>query len=296
MTDPTTAVSPDNVVAGGPEPVRAMSYTWRERMFMFLVMGLQVVVGFVACTFETPGEVFSGIFWTVTKPVGVYSTTAMIDTNTWLSAKWDRSLLDSYRTGKAVVTVDIVSSLPDRALDDANLSAHQTYLDLFKAGKLRKVTERATLSFERNGFGWNLVGATPEQFDAKARIAAYLSHATQGPLTFVGDAGVYRDDKPYSAIRLTLNSFMVGAAGTMLSLGSLGVGLAFAIVKGRVSPVLTGVGCAFVITFGPGWLISVLTHSPAPLIGSQPWGLLSWLHPVAGSCLDSSNFLVWCFV
>ncbi|AQH05635.1 hypothetical protein A9R05_42195 (plasmid) [Burkholderia sp. KK1] len=295
MTDPTTAISPDNVVAGGPEPVRAMSYTWRERAFMFLVVGLLAVVGFVACTFETPGEVFFHIFSAVTEPGGGASTT-MFDTNTWLSAKWDRSLLDSYRTGKAVVTVDIVSSLPDHALDDANLSARQTYLDLFKAGKLRKVTERATLSFERNGFGWNVIGATPDQFDAKARIAAYLSHATQGPLTFVEDAGVYRDDKPYSAIRLTLNSFIVGAAGTMLSLGSLGVGLAFAIVKGRVSPVLAGVGCAFVITFGPDWLISVLTHSPAPLGGSQPWGLLSWLHPVAGSCLDSSFFLVWCFV
>lgn len=254
-----------------------MSYTWRERVFMFLFVSLLVVVGFVACAFETPGQGFFNIFSTVTEPGGGASTT-MFDTNTWLSAKWDRSLLDSYRAGKAVVTVDIVSSLPDHALDDANLSARQTYLDLFKAGKLRKVTERATLSFERHGFGWNLIGATPDQFDAKARIAAYLSHATQGPLTFVEDAGVYRDAEPYSAIRLTPNSFIVGAAGTMLSLGSLGVGL------------------AFVVTFGPDWLISVLTHSPAPLVGSQPWGLLSWLHPVSGSCLDSSFFLVWCFL
>ncbi|HIH2744978.1 TPA: hypothetical protein ACYLN4_000647 [Burkholderia lata] len=296
MTDPTTTISPDNVVAGGPEPVRAMSYTWRERVFMFLFVSLLVVVGIAACAVETPGQVFSGVFWTVTKPVSMDSVTAMIDTNTWLSVKWDRSLLASYRTGKAAVTVDILSSLPDHALDEASLNARQTYLDLFKAGKLRKVTERATLSFERDGLGWRLVGATPEQFGAKARIAAYLSHATQGPLTFVQDAGVYRDDKPYSAIRLTINGFMVGAAGTMLSVALLAVGLVLAIVKGGVSPILTGIVCPLVITFGPGWLISALTHSPAPLIGSQPWGLLSLLHPVAGSCLDSSFFLIWCFV
>jgi len=110
------------------------------------------------------------VFPVVVQPFGLASASDMVDTNTWLTVHWDRTLIQSLRTGKASVTVDIVSSLPDHALD-ANAD-RATYLQLFRDHQLHKVAERATLNFERDGLGWRLAGATPAQFDAQARMLA----------------------------------------------------------------------------------------------------------------------------
>jgi hypothetical protein len=220
---------------------------------------------------EPPERALMTTFPDVTLPFGVSSASEMVDTNTWLKVKWDRSMRESFRTGKAVASVDIVGSLPVQALDAAAFAQRRAYLDLFAAGKLHKVTEHATLTFERHGLNWRLTGATPAQFNAQARTAAYLAHTTQGPLTFVSDGGVYRDDHPYSVTRVDAHHFGVSFGGFALVM--LVMGALMGVEKNSPGPVLAGILGALALTVGPHLIEVSFVPGGTAISGAQALGI-----------------------
>ncbi|MBK3780272.1 hypothetical protein G3A43_08375 [Paraburkholderia aspalathi] len=241
---------------------------WLMALFAAQLFLLLVVSGLL----QTPKDALVTTFPDVSLPFGLSSASEMVDTNTWLKVKWDRLMLESFRSGKVVASVDIVGSLPVAALDAAAFEQRQTYLDLFAAGKLHKVTEHATLTFERHGLNWRLTGATPEQFSAQARAAAYLSHATQGPVTFVSDAGVYRDDTPYSVYRVDQHHF-AASFGWLLAMTMLVGGCLVGVAKNSPAPVLAGMLGAAVLCFGQHFIDASLIPGGPPVSGTQALGI-----------------------
>ncbi|MEX3983902.1 hypothetical protein AB4Y45_33495 [Paraburkholderia sp. EG287A] len=220
---------------------------------------------------QTPTDTLRNeVFPVVVEPFGLSAASDMVDTNTWLTVHWDRTYLQSLRTGKVSVTVDIVSSLPVRALN-ANAD-RDTYLQMFGDHQLHRVAERATLTLERDGLGWRLAGAAPEQFDAQARTRAYLAHTSQGPLTFVADEGVYTDATAYSSMRVDDHHFG-GGLTTMVGIGAMLVGALFGVATGSTVPSALGLLTGFALGFGPESLISWLIPGPAALTGAQALGI-----------------------
>lgn len=241
-------------------------------LLMFLFAALLVLLLVVSDLLKTPKDALVTTFPDVSLPFGLSSASEMVDTNTWLKVKWDRSMLESFRSGKVVASVDIVGSLPVEALDAAAFSQRQTYLDLFAAGKLHKVTEHSTLTFERHGLTWCLTGATPEQFSAQARAAAYLSHATQGPVTFVSDAGVYRDDTPYSVYRVDQHHFG-SSFGWLLAMAMLVVGAFVGVAKNSPVPAVAGIVGGVVLCVAPHLIDPALIPGGTAISGTQALGI-----------------------
>jgi hypothetical protein len=269
-------VTQSDLPVAGPKAIEAASRaTAPSASFVFgifLVTVLTSVVMFRGAILQTPKDALSEVFRGVVAPVGLSTATSMIDTNTWLTARWDRSLVESFRTGKVSASVDIVGSLPDYAINAAAFDERQTYLDLFKAGKLHRVAEHATLTFERHGLDWRLTGVTPEQVSAQARTAAYLAHAAHGPITFEADKGVYADERVYSSARVD-ETYFRGAGGVPLALGMLLMGALIGIVKKAYMPVFTGVTGALFITFAPAVLVGVIELGAPALASAQAWGI-----------------------
>lgn len=232
---------------------------------------LLVITIFILSCLDTPKQALENVFRGVVAPVDLSTASSMVDTNTWLTAKWDRSLADSFRTGKATVSLDIVGSLPDHALDAAAFGERQTYLDLFRTGKLHRVAEHATLTFVRDGLSWKLVNVAPAQLNAQARTAAYLSHATTGPVTFVADQGVYNDDRGWSSLREDQTHFGISLA-IPLAITMLVMGTAIGLAKGNPLPVFSGAAGALVLFFGPNWVLGLSALTQA-LVSVQAWGI-----------------------
>jgi conjugal transfer pilus assembly protein TraA len=264
--DVSAATTPPGGARGWPAYV--------GRFFATLLYLVLVGVVVVACALpwqQTPSDAFKQVFEGVTAPMGLPQASDMVDTNTWLTVHWDRTLAESFRTGRTNVSVDIVSSLPATAADAAHFATRDDYLALFKAGKLHKVAERATLTFERHGLSWTLEGAKPEQFSAQARTAAWLTRATQGPLTFVSDAGVYTDDAPYSSMRVDENHFG-NFLGLALAVTMLLMGAGLMVAKNSPWPALTGMLGAVVVFWGPGWIAGFALPGTVALAGVQALG------------------------
>jgi len=275
MTDPSIAAVP-RAVDQEAEPRDEVPSFWLLAAVPVLVTALALALALGVLQLLSPERALCQVFSNVLKPFSLARATDMVDTNTWLTVQWDRSLVQSIRTGRVTATVDIVTSVPDHPLDPASFAKREVYLQLLKAGQLRKVIERATLTFEMHGgpgfvlAPWRLVGSSAEQFNAQARANAYLARETHGPLTFVADEGVYTDTTSYSTMRVDAHhsgEFF----GLIFALTALIVGASLAIAKGSAIPVISGVFAAAVIFYGPGYLLA--SAMPA-LRGVLDWGIL----------------------
>ena len=265
MSETEISMMPLTAEAGHSAAV-ATPLSRAEMIFMALVAVIAVAAMIFASVIQTPEQALRQLFPVVVQPFGLSRASDMVDTNTWLTVRWDRPLVQSYRTGQVSARVDIVSSLPEHAIvDDAD---RDTYLEMFKARQLHKVVERATLTFERQGLGWRLASATPEQFDAQARTSAYLERTSNGPLTFVADKGVYTDKTAYSSLRVDENHFG-GGLSIALAIVMLLIGTGIGVARNQPLPAFLGLVGAAVFAFGQQFIMP----GPAALTGAQAWGI-----------------------
>lgn len=175
---------------------------------------------------KSPDAAVSAYLTEIESPLTLDSTYSMINSNTWVTIKAldSPSILEAWSKGRSY-ELTFKSSLPIKAISDAELNDRNTYLDLFKNKELNLVEQTLKIRVIRDGISWKIADPLHQSDLVTSRILNAIDPSAPSPFVFVRNLGTYSDKDNYSLARqlngyaVHMSPILTTALGVFLLLG-----------------------------------------------------------------------------